>query len=88
MGLVRIVEARPLDAHNVQLTLSNGRVLKRDLGPLFKGPVFALIRDDEARFRELRVESGTVVWPGGADLCPDVLIWDGLPPVDAASDAA
>src|ERR1035438_5127526 len=29
-----------------------------------------------------------LVWPTGADLCPDVLIWGGLPPADAASDAA
>jgi hypothetical protein len=52
------------------------------------GPVFAEIRNDEARFREMRVEGGTLVWPAGADLCPDVLIWGGLPPADAASDAA
>jgi len=29
-----------------------------------------------------------LVWPGGADLCPDVLIWGGLPPADAVFDAA
>jgi hypothetical protein len=28
------------------------------------------------------------VWPGGADLCPDVLIWGGLLPGDAVFDAA
>jgi len=37
---------------------------------------------------ELRVEGGALVWPNGADLCPDVLIWDGLPPTDAAAGAA
>jgi hypothetical protein len=36
----------------------------------------------------MRVEAGTLVWPNGADLCSDVLIWGGLPPVDTASDAA
>ena len=36
----------------------------------------------------LVVEDGTLVWPNGADLCPDVLIWDGLPPANSASDAA
>jgi hypothetical protein len=34
------------------------------------------------------VEAGTLVWTAGADLCPDILIWGGLPPADAASDAA
>lgn len=34
------------------------------------------------------VERGTLVWPNGADLCPDVLIWSGVPPTETASDAA
>jgi len=51
-------------------------------------PVFSEIRSDQARFREMRVEAGTLVWPNGADLCPDVLIWGGLPPAETASDAA
>ena len=88
MRLVRIREARQLDGYRVQLTLTDSRMVERDLGPMLVGPVFAEIRNDEARFREIRVEGGTVVWPNGADLCPDVLIWGGLPPVDAVSDAA
>jgi hypothetical protein len=88
MRSVRIREAKPLDNCGVRLTLTDGRVVERDLGPLLAGPVFAGIRNDEARFREMRVEGGTLVWPDGADLCPDVLIWGGLPPADAASDAA
>jgi hypothetical protein len=88
MRLVRILAAKPLDNHRAQLTLTDGRVVERDLAPMLVGPVFAEIRDDEARFREMRVEGGTLVWPTGADLCPDVLIWGGLPPADAASDAA
>ena len=88
MRLVRIREVKPQGDHRVQLTLTDGRVVERDLGPMFVGPVFDEIRNDEARFMEMRVEGGTLVWPNGADLCPDVLIWGGLPPVDAAADAA
>jgi hypothetical protein len=88
MRLIRIREAKPLGNRRVQLTLTDGRVVERDLGPMLVGPVFSEIRKDEARFREMRVEGGTLVWPAGADLCPDVLIWGGLPPADAASDAA
>jgi hypothetical protein len=38
------------------------------------GPVFGRARTEEG-FTEVRVDSetGTVVWPGGADLAPDVL---------------
>jgi hypothetical protein len=88
MRLVRIREVKPLDNYRVQLTLTDGRVVERNLEPMLVGPVFAEIRNDEARFREMCVQGGTLVWPTGADLCPDVLIWGGLPPADAASDAA
>ncbi len=84
MRMVRIHEARPLDGYRVQLTLTGGRTVERDLRPMFVGPIFDDIRNDEARFREMRVQGGTLVWPNGADLCPDVLIWGGLPPADAA----
>ena len=36
MRLVRIREAKPLDNYRVQLTLTDGRVVERDLGP---GPI-------------------------------------------------
>jgi uncharacterized protein DUF2442 len=88
MKLVRILEAKPIDGHRVQLTLTDGRLIERDLGPMLASPVFSEIRSDQARFREMRVEGGTLVWPNGADLCPDVLIWGGLPPAETASDAA
>jgi hypothetical protein len=88
MRLVRIQEAQPLDHYRVRLTLTDDRVVERDLGPMLVGPVFCAIRNDETQFRKMRVEGGTLVWPGGADLCPDMLIWGGLPPAAAASDAA
>lgn len=88
MKLIRIREAKPLDGHRVQLILTDGRVIERDLGPLLVGAIFSEIQRDHARFREVRVEGGTLVWPNGADLCPDVLIWGGLPPAETASDAA
>ena len=88
MKLVRIREARPIGNYRIELTLTDGRVVERDLGPMLAGPVFTEIRNDEARFMEVRVEGGTLIWPNGADLCPDVVIWGGLPPVDAAADAA
>jgi hypothetical protein len=88
MKFVRIREAKALGSYRVQLTLTDGRVIERDLGPMLEGPVFSEIRNDEMRFMDFRVEGGTLVWPNGADLCPDVLIWGGLPPADAATDAA
>jgi hypothetical protein len=88
MTLVRIQEAAPLEGYRVRLKRTDGRIIERDLAEHLTGPVFADIRSNPERFRELRVEAGALVWPGGADLCPDVLIWGGLPPAGAVSDAA
>jgi hypothetical protein len=88
MNLVRIQEAAPLGGCRVRLKLTDGRVIERDLAGHFTGPVFADIRSTPERFRDFRVEAGTLVWPGGVDLCPDVLIWVGLPPANAVSGAA
>lgn len=88
MKLVRIREAKALGNHRVQLTLTDGRIVERDLGPMLEGPVFSEIRSNDMRFREFSVEGGTLVWPTGADLCPDVLIWGGMPPAETAADAA
>jgi hypothetical protein len=60
----------------VELTLTDGSVRRVDLLPYLRGPVFAEIRDNPEFFRRISVdeELGTVVWPNGADLDPDVLI--------------
>jgi hypothetical protein len=68
----------------VRLTLTDGAEIERDLSPLLVGPVFNEIRENPTQFREVRVEAGTLVWPDGADLCPDTVIWGGLPPADTA----
>jgi len=46
------------------------------------GPVFEPILSDEAMFRRVRLRRGTIVWPGGMDIDPDVLIWGGPAPAD------
>ena len=73
--LVDVVEARALSGYRVHLRFEDGVEADLDLGELirFEG-VFAPLRDP-ARFAELRIhpELGTLCWPGGADLDPDVL---------------
>ena len=88
MTMIRIAAAKPLEAFNVELTLTNGEVIQRNLQSLLAGPVFDRIRDNMQEFRQLRASGGAIVWPNGADLCPDVVIWGGLPPADASSFAA
>jgi hypothetical protein len=87
MSLVRIREVQVLENHRVRLVLTDGAIVERDLAGLLRGPIFDAIRSDEARFREVRVDAGTLVWPNGADLCPDVVIWGGPPPAEVRDTA-
>jgi hypothetical protein len=80
MGSLRIHNVAPLHGFRLQLMLSDGSIIERDLSALVVGPVFEPLRADRALFAQARVEGGIVVWPNGADLCPDVLIWNGPPP--------
>ena len=72
--MVRVTVALPLDAYNVQLTFTNGEQRIVDLEPFLRGPIFEPLHDLEA-FKELTVDPvlGTITWPNGADIDPDVL---------------
>lgn len=80
MSFLRITRAEPLQDYILRLTLTDCSVVERKVFSLLVGPVFEQIRTDPALFAQVRVEGGTVTWPNGADLCPDVLIWGGPPP--------
>jgi hypothetical protein len=83
-GVLRIKSVTPLARYRLRLALTDGSVVERDLQDLLVGPAFAGIRADPGVFAQARIERGTVVWPDGADLCPDVLIWGAMPPEEGA----
>jgi hypothetical protein len=85
MALLRIREVKALEGFKLRLTLTDGSVIERDVSRLLVGPVFEPIRKDPSVFAKVRVEGGAIVWPSGADLCPDVLIWGGAPPEEGDS---
>lgn len=87
MSLLRIATVTALAGHRLRLGLTDGTTIEREVGPLLKGPVFKEIREKPGLFAQAQAEGGTVVWPNGADLCPDVLIWGGVPPADATAKA-
>jgi Protein of unknown function (DUF2442) len=87
MAFLRIREVKVLEGFKLSLELTGGSVIERDVSRLLVGPVFEPIRKDPAVFARVRVEGGTVVWPNGADLCPDVLIWGGAPPEEGQQPA-
>jgi hypothetical protein len=74
--MVRIRDVETLGGFRVRLSLTDGSAREVDLEPYLTGPVFEPVRTDAAFFRSVRVdeELGTIVWPNGADIDPDVLI--------------
>ena len=76
---VRIIGVEALSGLRLRLHLSDGRTIERDVQGLMSGPIFEPLKSDPGLFASARAEDGTVVWPNGADLCPDVLIWGGAP---------
>jgi hypothetical protein len=83
--LLRIRDVTPTEGFGLRLTLTDGSVVERDLTELLVGPVFGPLRNGLENFRKVTVEAGTIVWPNGADLDPDVLIWGGPAPKHPAS---
>ncbi|HEY3783003.1 MAG TPA: DUF2442 domain-containing protein [Fimbriimonadaceae bacterium] len=76
-------EGAPSDGPTVRLTLTDGNVVARNLSPLLR-PLFGPILDDRKLFEAVGVEAGTLSWPNGLDLDPDMVIWGGAPPADDA----
>ena len=70
-----VIQARPLDGYRVRLRFNYGSEGIVDVSKLvpFRG-VFRPLRDPKY-FHRLRVdtEAGTICWPNGADIDPDVL---------------
>jgi hypothetical protein len=79
--MVRIRGVETLGGFRVRLSLTDGSTREVDLTPYLNGPVFEPVRSDSAFFRSVRVdhELGTIVWPNGADIDPDVLIHGRVP---------
>lgn len=76
MFMIDVVNVKPLGGHKLELSFKDGLCAVVDLDKVierFDG-VFEPLNDPDY-FRQVRVdpEAGTIVWPNGADICPDVL---------------
>ncbi len=85
MSQLRVRQARALEGFQLELILTDDSVIIRDVSDLLAGPVFAPLVADPAQFASILVDTGTVSWQTGADICPDVLIWGGQPPIEASA---
>jgi len=76
-----VVSVAVAGRRRVRLWFADGTERTVDLTPFLDLPVMQRVRDDDDYFAAVWVdpESGTIVWPGGEDLAPDVLHGDGTP---------
>jgi hypothetical protein len=80
-SIARVCSVEPLDGFVLKLAFDDGVVREVDLEHELWGPVFEPLREKPEVFRQVRVddELGTIVWPNGADMDPDVLHGDHAP---------
>jgi hypothetical protein len=72
--MAEVTNVQALRDHWLRLWFDDGYIVELDMGPvLARGGVFAPIYEHRAIFEQVRVDYGTIVWPGEVDLCPDVL---------------
>lgn len=79
--MVEVTDVEVLEGRTVRLRFSDASERTVDLTPFLWGPVFEKIASDDAMFRKVAVDAdlGTICWPNGADLDPDVLHGDAEP---------
>ncbi|MBC7105884.1 MAG: DUF2442 domain-containing protein [Firmicutes bacterium] len=90
--LHEVRSAYPVAPHHLILEFETGEYRVIDMRPFMEGPVFEPLKDP-AFFRQVRADpdARTVVWPNGADVCPDVLYARSVPlelPDGREADAA
>ncbi len=73
--VVRGDRVTPLDGYRLRVGFSDGTERVIDVEPFLRGPIFQRVRNDRDVFEAVEVdrELGTIVWPNGADIDPDVL---------------
>ena len=78
--MVDVVDVTVLNGFRVRLRFDDGAEHEVDLRRFLNGPVFEPLVLDRTLFESVRVdpELGTIVWPNGADIDPDVLYEAGV----------
>ena len=74
---IHVTEVKPLEDYKLLLTFEDGSRKIYDMRPELWGEVFDALKEP-AYFNRVFVESGTIKWPNGADICHDKLYRHGV----------
>jgi Protein of unknown function (DUF2442) len=77
--LVRVQSVEQREGFKVNIRFTDGSCREVDLAPYLRGSIFEPILSDPAMFRSIQVEEGTIAWPNGADIDPDMLYYGLIP---------
>lgn len=86
--LVRVQSVEPREGFSVDVHFTDGSQREINLAPYLQGPIFEPIRNNPSLFRAMQVEGGTIAWPNGADIDPDVLYYGLRPAWDETADTS
>ncbi len=69
-----VVSVKPLEKYCLEIVFDDASKIRFDVSPYLYGEVFEPLKDYEV-FKQVKVDDvlGTIVWPTGADFCPDFL---------------
>jgi len=70
-----VTKAKALDDYQLELTFETHEVKVFDVKPYLELGVFKALKD-KSFFEKVRVSFGSIAWPGGIDLDPEVLYED------------
>jgi len=77
-AVAHVTKVEPRQDYVLHLWFADGTDKDVDIRPLIRGALFKPMIEDINVFRAVKVddEIGTIVWPNGADLDPEVLRYD------------
>lgn len=75
MKLMHVKHIEVLQEYIVRFTFSDGAIRDINLERFLHGGIFEIVREP-AFFQQAHVAYGTIAWPNGADIDPNVLYYN------------